>query len=84
MPGLLDETEAILRFVADELGTGMCVNLMARYCVSGKVGGNGKYDEIGRGIHREEYERALAFARKLGLRLDPRRVAERHHLAHAS
>jgi putative pyruvate formate lyase activating enzyme len=84
MPGLLAETEAILRFVAEELGTGTYVNLMSQYYVSGKVGQNGQYAEIARGIHREEYEQALALARELGLRLDPRSVGERHRLAHAS
>jgi putative pyruvate formate lyase activating enzyme len=83
MPGLLEETEAILRFVAEELGTGTYVNLMAQYYVSGKVGQNGKYEEIARGIHREEYEQALALARELGLRLDPRSVGERRRLARA-
>src|SRR5919197_5221985 len=43
MPGLHEETEAILRFVAEELGTGTYVNLMAQYYVSGKVGQNGGY-----------------------------------------
>jgi putative pyruvate formate lyase activating enzyme len=84
MPGLLEETEAILRFVADELGTGTYVNLMSQYYVSGKVGQNGQYEEIARGIHREEYEQALALARELGVRLDPRSVGERHRLAPAS
>ena len=84
MPGLLEETEAILRFVAEELGTGTYVNLMGQYYVSGKVGQNGEYGEIARGIHREEYEQALALARELGLRLDPRSVGERRRLAHAS
>jgi putative pyruvate formate lyase activating enzyme len=83
MPGLLEETEAILRFVAEELGTGTYVNLMAQYYVSGKVGQNGQYEEIARGIHREEYEHALALARELGLRLDPRSVGERRRLARA-
>jgi putative pyruvate formate lyase activating enzyme len=81
MPGQLDETEAILRFVADELGTGCYVNLMAQYYVSGKVGKDGEYLEIARGIHREEYEQALAVARELGLRLDARSVASRRMLA---
>jgi putative pyruvate formate lyase activating enzyme len=83
MPGLLDETEAILRFVAEELGTGCYVNLMGQYYVSGKVGRDGEYAEIARGIHREEYERALATARQLGLRLDERSVADRYQLARA-
>ena len=84
MPGLLEETEAILRFVAEELGQGTYVNLMAQYYVSGKVGQNGQYQEIARGIHREEYEQALALARELGLRLDPRSFGERRRLARAT
>jgi putative pyruvate formate lyase activating enzyme len=84
MPGLLEESEAILRFVAEELGTGTYVNLMAQYYVSGKVGENGQYEEIGRGIHREEYEQALALARELDLRLDPRSIGERRRFALAS
>jgi putative pyruvate formate lyase activating enzyme len=81
MPGLVDETEAILRWVADELGTGAYVNLMAQYYVSGKVGRDGRYAEIARGIRRDEYDRALTLARQLGLRLDPRSVGERYALA---
>jgi putative pyruvate formate lyase activating enzyme len=84
MPGLAEETEAILRFVADELGTGCYVNLMAQYYVSGKVGKDGQYEEIARRVDREEYERALALARELGLRLDPRSVADRHELPSAA
>jgi putative pyruvate formate lyase activating enzyme len=83
MPGLLEETEAILRFVAEEFGTSTYVNLMAQYYVSGKVGENGQYGEIARGIYREEYEQALALTRELGLRLDPRSVGERRRLARA-
>jgi putative pyruvate formate lyase activating enzyme len=83
MPGLIEETEAILRFVAEELGQGCYVNLMAQYYVSGKVGQDGQYGEIARGIHREEYEQALALANELGLRLDPRSVGDRHRLVRA-
>jgi putative pyruvate formate lyase activating enzyme len=81
MPGLLDETKAILRFVADELGGNAYVNLMAQYYVSGRVGKDGEYEEIARGIYRDEYEQALAYARELGLRLDERSVGERRRLA---
>src|SRR5215207_8733990 len=83
MPGLLDETESILRFVAEELGPGTYVNLMAQYYVSGKVGQDGQFEEINRGISGAEYERALSIARELGLRLDPRSVGERRLLARA-
>src|SRR5918994_1114611 len=62
MPGLLEETEAILRWIADELGTDCYLNLMAQYYVSGKVGRDGQYEEIARGIYREEYEHALGVA----------------------
>jgi hypothetical protein len=35
---LLDETEAILRFLADELGPGTSVNVMAQYYPAGRIG----------------------------------------------
>jgi putative pyruvate formate lyase activating enzyme len=70
MPGLLDETEAILRFVADELGPDTYVNLMGQYYPAGRTE---KYEEIDRRPHREELERAFEIADRLGLsRLDPR------------
>jgi putative pyruvate formate lyase activating enzyme len=81
MPGLIEETEAILRFVAEELGQGCYVNLMAQYYVSGKVGQDGQFEEIARRVNRDEYERALSLAQQLGLRLDPRSVGERRLLA---
>jgi len=70
MPGLLDETEAILRFVADELGLDTYVNLMGQYYPAGRTD---KYEEIDRRPHHEELERAFEIADGLGLtRLDPR------------
>jgi putative pyruvate formate lyase activating enzyme len=84
MPGLLDETEAILRFIAEELGTGVYVNLMAQYYVSGRVGREGEYQEIARRIGREEYQRALGIATELGLRLDARSVRDGRALATAA
>jgi putative pyruvate formate lyase activating enzyme len=70
MPGLLDETEAILRFVADELGPDTYVNLMGQYYPAGRTE---KYEEIDRRPHREELERAFEIADAVGLRrLDPR------------
>jgi putative pyruvate formate lyase activating enzyme len=83
MPGLLDETVAILGWIAENLGRGCYVNLMAQYYVSGKVGRDGEYLEIARGVYREEYEQALELARGLGLRLDPRSASERFTLARA-
>jgi putative pyruvate formate lyase activating enzyme len=83
MPGLIEETEAILRWVAEELGQGCYVNLMAQYYVSGKVGQEGQYTEIARGINRAEYKQALSVATELGLRLDPRSRADGLALAGA-
>jgi putative pyruvate formate lyase activating enzyme len=81
MPGLVEETEAILHWIAEELGPSCYVNLMEQYYVSGKVGQDGQYEEIARGIHREEYDRALTVARDLGLRLDSRSVGQARRLA---
>jgi len=84
MPGMLDETGDILRFVADELGTGCYVNLMAQYYPSGRVGREGEYAEIDRHVLRDEYVLALELADELGLRLDPRSRSEGRSLAAAS
>src|SRR5918996_923272 len=70
MPGLFEETEAILRFVADELGPDTYVNVMAQYYPAGRTG---EFPEIDRRLYRSEFERALALADGLGLRrLDER------------
>jgi putative pyruvate formate lyase activating enzyme len=70
MPGLLDETEQILRFVAEELGPDTYVNVMGQYYPAGRTD---KYEEIDRKPRRDELERAFELADGLGLkRLDPR------------
>jgi putative pyruvate formate lyase activating enzyme len=82
MPGMVEETEAILRFVAEELGPGTYINLMAQYYPAGKVGNDGKFEEIDRGVSGGEYEQALSIAAELGLqRLDPRSRAHGEALA---
>jgi putative pyruvate formate lyase activating enzyme len=73
MPGLLEETEAVLRWVAEALGPGTYVNLMGQYYPAGKVGKNGRYEEIDRRPEADELRRAFEIADSLGLRrLDPR------------
>ena len=69
MPGLVDETERILRWIAEELGPGTYVDLMAQYYPAGRTG---EFAEIDRHPYREELERAYEIADELGLRLDPR------------
>ena len=70
MPGLLDETEAVLRFVVEQLGSGTYVNLMGQYYPAGKTA---QHAEIDRRPYADELVRAYEIAAKLGLRhLDER------------
>jgi putative pyruvate formate lyase activating enzyme len=72
MPGLLEETRQILKWIASELGPDTYVNLMAQYNPAGKVSGT-EYAEINRRITSKEYRAALDTAHSLGLRrLDAR------------
>jgi putative pyruvate formate lyase activating enzyme len=82
MPGMLEETEAVLRFVAGELGPDTYVDLMAQYYPAGLVGRTGRdgYQEIDRHLYREEYLRVVEVGRELGLRLDARSVASARRL----
>lgn len=66
MPGLLDETEAILRFLAQEISPHTFVNLMAQYYPAGQVGPH-RYPELNRRLQPEEYRQALRLARAYGL-----------------
>ena len=73
MPGNLDETRAILEWIATELGPNTYVNLMDQYYPAGKVSAV-KYPEINRRLHPEEFREAQHLAREVGLRrLDARR-----------
>lgn len=82
MPGMLQETEAILGFVAQALGPDTYVDLMAQYYPAGLVGSHDRdgYREIDRHLYREEYLRAVEVARELRLRLDARSVASARRL----
>ncbi len=72
MPGALDETEAILRWIAEELGPTTYVNVMDQYYPAGRVNDQ-HYPELNRHLSREEFLAAQRIARRLGLtRLDER------------
>ncbi len=76
MPGELDETRAILEWVASRLGPETYVNLMDQYYPAGSVNGE-KYPELNRRLRSEEFLTAKKIAHELGLRrLDERRP---HH-----
>lgn len=66
MPGGLEDTKEVLRFIRQELPTDCLVNLMAQYYPAHQAF---KYEEIGRRLTPKEYREALTFARELGLRL---------------
>jgi putative pyruvate formate lyase activating enzyme len=73
MPGALDDTRAIMRWIATTLGGESYVNVMAQYRPAGQVGRNPRYEEINRPIAAEEYAAAIRAAQDAGLwRLDGR------------
>jgi putative pyruvate formate lyase activating enzyme len=81
MPGLVEETEAILRWIAGELGPDTYVDVMAQFYPAGRTG---EFPEIDRHLYRSEFERALEIADGLGLRrLDRRSRAAAPRLAEA-
>jgi putative pyruvate formate lyase activating enzyme len=70
MPGMLDETRAILKWIATELGTNTYINLMDQYHPAGKVTAI-QYTEINRRTMSSESLEAKRIAWSLGLyRLD--------------
>jgi putative pyruvate formate lyase activating enzyme len=73
MPGCLDETQAILEWIASTLGPDTYVNLMDQYYPAGKVSGT-TYSEINRRLTFDEFQQAQRIAVDLGLRrLDVRK-----------
>jgi putative pyruvate formate lyase activating enzyme len=73
MPGCLDETRAILEWIAATLGRETYVNLMDQYRPAGRVGAS-TYPEINRLLSSAEFLEAVDMAGDLGLRrLDVRR-----------
>ncbi len=73
MPGAIDDTREIMRWIAVEIGLDAYVNVMDQYHPAGQVGRNPKYEDINRRLLREEFEEAVRAARGAGLhRLDVR------------
>ena len=70
MPGGLEETRAILHFIARKLSEDTYVNVMEQYRPCGEAH---RYESINRSLRHEEYEQALSIASQAGLkRLDER------------
>lgn len=72
MPGMLEESQRILDFLAREVAPDTYVNVMAQYYPAGKVSAK-KYPEINRKLTIAEYKRAVKIALEANLRLDERR-----------
>ncbi len=82
MPGLLDETREVFRFLAEEVSRDTFVNIMAQYhpdyevgsaVLGGSDGGSVRYNEINRRPSHKELEEAYEAARSVGLwRFDTR------------
>ncbi len=73
MPGMLDETVQIMRWVANELSPDTFVNVMDQYRPEHKVLTDPQYAAIGRRITGAELNRAIALAKAAGLwRFDTR------------
>ena len=72
MPGLPEETRAILSWIAGELGPDAYVNVMGQYRPGGRVSRN-RHPELNRPLEPLELGSALAMAEEAGLtRLDGR------------
>jgi putative pyruvate formate lyase activating enzyme len=77
MPEALEETEAILNWVAHTLGPDTWVNLMDQYFPAGRVSAE-HYPEINRRLRAREFTAARDAAEQVGLtRLDSRRALAR-------
>jgi putative pyruvate formate lyase activating enzyme len=66
MPGGLEDTKEVLKFIKRELSPDCLVNLMDQYYPAHKAF---EYEEISKTLSRSEYREAYAFAKNLGLRL---------------
>ncbi|MDD1674652.1 MAG: radical SAM protein [Methanomicrobiales archaeon] len=70
LPENLAGTDAVMRFIAEEISLDAYVNIMDQYRVTGPVLSNHSdplFERLRRPITREEYRHAIACARKYGL-----------------
>ena len=63
LPGDISGTEEVLRFIAEELGTGVFISLMSQYY---PVHNSPGYPPLSRKLNLEEYSRAVNTLEKLG------------------
>ena len=66
MPGGLEDTKEVLKFIKEELSSDCMVNLMDQYYPTHQAF---KYEEISKRLSSKEYKEAVQYANNLGLRL---------------
>ncbi|MEE9197599.1 MAG: radical SAM protein, partial [bacterium] len=67
MPGALEETREIMRFLSEEISPHTFVNVMDQYRPAGRAAQFERYKEINRRTTSSELEEAYRFAREAGL-----------------
>ena len=73
MPGLLDESRAIFKWLAEEISPDTFINIMPQYRPEHRVGRDERYDDINRCPTRQELQAAREAAAQAGLwRFDER------------
>ena len=73
MPGLLDDTREIMRWLATELSRDTYVNVMDQYHPAHKAEVDPRFAEINRRLRASEFQQAIEHARAAGLwRFDTR------------
>jgi len=74
MPGALEESRQIFRWLAEDVSPDTYVNVMDQYYPAGSVLETDRYPELRRKLRPDEYRQGMAIAREAGLwRLDERR-----------
>jgi len=64
LPNDLAGSERVLKFIAEEISTNRYVNAMSQYRPAGRAS---QYEELNRYITRDEFDKAIAIANRLGL-----------------
>lgn len=73
MPGMLEDTAEIMRFLASEISRDTYVNIMDQYYPAWKAKSEAKYAKINRRITQRELQQAFKLSREAGLwRFDSR------------
>lgn len=67
LPGHVENSKAVLEFVAEELSRETYLNLMAQYRPAYTVAGSSEYGELDRRPTPGKYESVVAYGRELGL-----------------